>query len=300
MSENKQLVELILEATKFFLLNKGNESNPSIYKSGELTFIGVQKSAQSDLRQFIRTVLKTEDNVPIVQFVGNCARYTQKGTLRAKELILEYLKNRKVIIEWGLTGYDNKNEEAYDINYLVGLIVDLNNIPSIANIVDFHTIKALTDWGCSCSKTNKYFVLVYDDKGGKALFGDDTVTSDSSCDELFCIDGGLQSFEQWTRCLLLNKPIYGLYGARTRENSFYFNTTLFFKCLTDKLNKKNMSSDEIKAYFEGWTERGHLYVESKGDACTKQALLDNAFKMFFDHQLWEKLPKLCKFIDISV
>lgn len=59
---------------------------------------------------------------------------------------------------------------------------------ALANVVDLHTVTALTEWKCNAASCVKNFYIVY----GGAVFGDDVISSDYITDYAYCFEGGVQ------------------------------------------------------------------------------------------------------------
>lgn len=252
------------------------------------------------IRDTILTNTNMLSNTKIIQFVGDCDLYKEEYIVAIKNFVDRVLeKYNDIIIEWGFTGKESFKSNQYDINCIVGEIIDRENIPSIGSLVNYHSVKAIEEWGCSHARNCKLFTLVYSDKG--ALFGDDCDLTDMLCDILVVVDGGIQSFNQIVNCLIDDKQIHVLYGARDTEKERdydvdtktfikYFNAGEFLSIFSDineskqSLNKKNIN--QILSYY---LEERELYDKRKGDANTKDKLFDHAWNKFVDNELWKKM-----------
>lgn len=116
------------------------------------------------------------------------------------------------------------------------------------------------------------------------------------CDELLCVDGGIQSFLQCVNCLLDGKKVTFLHGLRNEIGNQYFSCGEFFYliCCSNEIQSYEQIRDQ---YFK----EKKLFDENKPDADTKLALFNEAWQKF--EQLLEKnsgsiesIRKLCEFV----
>jgi len=97
----------------------------------------------------------------------------------------------------------------------------------LANVVSFHTPAAIggvnggKGWGKDASHLVdgshhvKHFWLVFDDENAMPVrFGDDVLSSDNFSQSLLSLEGGLQSLNQFMRCLSLGQPVKVSYNTR--------------------------------------------------------------------------------------
>lgn len=283
-----------------------------IEREGKRIF-GVHKDNQNALhfqtvRAHILQNLGVHPDTKTVQIVGDSGRFSLEGTKNGKEFLEKRLPKNHLIL-WGYTGKESENG-CTEVNQMVNQLIEadpsfLKN--SLANVVDFHTVEAITKWGCSIAPNNQNFYLVY----GNAKFGDDMISSDYLTDEAFIIEGGIQSFGQLCNFISKGIPSQGIYNLRGENNPDGFNAekgqflTYFSTCeFIDQLKKKienegsltkvqveNFKNDYLKP--QKGPER-HLFNPSRADASTKQALFDTAWKQFIEKSLWMKLD-LCIF-----
>ena len=247
------------------------------------------------INSFKKDYLKINDD--IVQIVGNCELFSEEGTFFAKSYLKSLLQPSDVI-QYGFTGYKHKNQR--DVNQLVSDIIDEQGFLSLANIVDFHTKKALSDWNCTISTCNKNFILAYN-KENSVLFGDDIIFDDL-CDKLILLEGGAQSFSQCVNNILASKPIHGLYGIMDYKNPKYFDKETkdyikyFSACefLSLFANKQALryNLDDVQRIKDNYFNNRVLFNPKKGDSGTKQKLFEDSWNKFMKNELWKRVPKL--------
>ena len=283
----KEIVEKIKTVSEIF---SNYNSQEIIYRyESNYCFWGIREDDQKKIKfQNFRAEILKSMNLPsgtdIIQIIGDSFYQTRTGTVLIKKFISEQISNEKILIEWGYTGLDNTEIPISDINQIVNELIDTCNIPSIANIVDFHTVEAIEKWGCSISRMNRHFILVFN-KSHRVMFGDDTKISDGLCDKLICIEGGIQSFLQCVNALKQDKEIYGLYG--TRSNNRYFSAAEFLDICS---NLSEIGFHKINEYMASKL----LFDKDRSDSLTKDKLFKKAWKKFMVNQLWYKVPVLCK------
>ena len=251
-------------------------------KSGNINYVGT--------RQTILTTMNLTSNTKIIQIVGDCETYSVEGTKKARSVLVNILNQDGILIEYGLTGYKDGN--ACDVNYLVSSIIDKYNIPSIANIVDYHTVVAIEKWKCQISNKCRNFLLVFN-SDHTVKFGDDIQLSDTLCDTTICLEGGAQSFSQCVNSLLQNKKIVMLYGLRDLKKESY---TRYFSC-SEFLNQFiGITEESVEKVKDKYMESVILFNPKKGDANEKQGLFDNAWNKFVEYKLRSRVDDLVKFI----
>ena len=242
-----------------------------------------------EVRNYIsKEIIKDNEKFNILQVIGDCERFSFGGTQFAKKLLTDIVNKKNIVIEWGLTGYDNIEKECYDVNYLTSDIIDSLDVPCIANIVDYHTVEAIQKWGCSISRRCCNFLLYYNNKDCR--FGDDVYISDTLCDDIICFEGGAQSFIQCINGLLLGKKILGISGIRDnlKEDSVkYFSCVEFLDLI--KRNIKSMNIDIIK---ELYLDSCLLFNPNKGDAGEKNRLFQEGWDKLVKYKLYNHLDEL--------
>ncbi len=234
------------------------------------------------------------NSIPFVEVVGDSAPFSLEGTLRARDFIARHIKNN--VTEYGYTGYVNKDGTRCT-NAIVSELVVKNRMLdlTIGNLVATHTPIALEKWGCS-GPDLRYYTLVH-----PARFGDDIITTDYLADRLVVTEGGIQTFAQICNFLLLGKPVYAIKGLRGDKTRFaydegvkktYFSATEFIEFLKQEcekvLNLEPELLDQLKDKYLDPNVR-LLTNPKRGDAGTKQALIDKGWKLFKDMKLYEKL-----------
>lgn len=278
----------------------------------------VNKDEQVDLdfKEIKKQLLESSGlspNASVVQVVGDSAKYSLKGTEAARQFLITNLEDPNLLILWGYTGNGQNEDQELDVNQLVSSWVDEDQSRSnrsLANVVDYHTPLALSDWGCNMSATNRQFFLVC----GDARFGDDVISSDYLTDCLICLEGGVQSLRQIFNCLKRDKQVKIIYNLRGDKNPLCYsaakNAYLDFlsageflaelKEAVDKLKREKgfVNEDDIvsikNTYFGDSTyHRRYLFNPERKDADTKQFLFDHAWKQLLEEKLWDKLH-LCE------
>lgn len=317
-SATKLLVEDILSATKLFESDQTQIIEGTSYlklvKLGNKTFFGIRKDHQSFMNyELARKVILQQLNLPIhskiYQVLGDSAKYHKAGTEFAREYLNKHLEKAGLVL-WGFTGYGTASHER-DANQLVSDWIDLNQAGhrSLANVVDFNTIEALTKWKNQGSLANRNFFLVHDQ--GTAKFGDDVISSDFITDLGICFDGGIQSFRQIVNLLSRNVETYGCYNLRGDNHpaSFdpisqtykqYFSAAEFFDQLKTFLLEKQASGEEpsvrlVEQFKEAYIKEQPLFkFNPKKPVADKAALFETGWKQFMDEELWRRLD-LCNF-----
>jgi hypothetical protein len=319
MTDNSEKVlfsQLIQDVVDKFRSEKstrlvGTGGLSSVKLNGDYLFFGVHKSEQRKLnfkssRSRILEDLNLPNSTPIVQVIGDCTRFSVQGTAIARE----FLKNRitpDCLVFWGHAGL--KGGETADVNQIVNDW--LEECPSrfkraIANIVDFHSLKAITEWGCTFTPENKNFFLVY----GNALYGDDIISSDHLTDIGLALEGGVQTFRQIVDLLSREKVVYGIYGLRGNANPDFwdektgrylsiFSAVEFLNILKCNLDLKNKNKVIDLGLLENFLRdylRGRLLFDARNPAAkTKEALFYDAWRKFSLESLWYKLNN-CLFV----
>jgi predicted ATPase len=297
--------------------------NNKIYR-----FYGIHKDNQSkvdfaQLKSELGNVTGVK-NSKIIQIVGDSSKkyvYTKEGTIFARN-ILKNVFDQDCIIEYGYTG--NVVDDQLDINAFVNEYADRNPSKAnkiVANIVG-HSYIALTRWGCLVSPQVQTFTVIYNDNGlvgdlkeeTYTTFGQDVITSDTLCDEIFCLEGGAQSFNQVINVLAQNKPVTIVTGLRQESVAMFFNASDFFKYIKGKLSaamekvgtrkKKIKNVDALKranaekiieSYIRDY-EKNHKgtppFDKSRGDYNTKMKLLDDGIAKFLDQKLYNRLDQI--------
>lgn len=285
-----------------------------ILTKNDKTFFGVHKDQQhkldfKEVRSHILKSLNLSPDTKIVQVVGDSGNFSVNGTKCGKLFLEKHLKD-EYLIQWGFTEKGRKGDSVHAINQLVTNFLDdkpSRYRHSLANVVDFHTPKAIQDWGCSTTKSNLHYYLVY----GDACFGDDMVSSDALTDIAFFIEGGIQSLGQLFNFLSKGIEIYGVYNLRGYHNPDCFNQQMgkyldyfsvgeFIDLLKAEIDRKNdLNKEQIEQFKNDYLnpstgKKRYLFNPSRPDAPTKQAIWDKAWAKFIKEELWKKLH-LCHF-----
>ena len=310
----------------------------------------------TDLKKLILEKMALPGNSKIIQVVGDCSPFAPEETRFIESFIRERLTGHATakhvthdtrsvqpkpfrrpkaygrrfswapsephVVEYGFTGYDNGDSKC--TNQIVSDIIDKTQIPSLANLVAFHSVIALNR-GCKFSRVNTHKTLVYSIDKGKSVgdyvstpdrlvqFGDDISVTDSICDGLIVIEGGSQSFAQVINCLADNKPIHGLQRVRNltkqedwneKTNSFiqYFSAVEFLTHIQDKIykfpNVAEITVEHIKSFVDEYFAEGrrHLFDPRRFDASTKNELFDKGMNKFIEKELWKNLDSCCNFM----
>jgi len=144
-----------------------------------------------------------------VQVVGDSQLFDEIGTAYNR-LFLESKLSRDSMILWGFTGRSCNEGRNADVNGLVSDLIAADpehwQNRCLANVVSYHTPFALENWGCGGSHHVRHFWLVYDSERN-VCFGDDVLSSDNFSRALISLEGGIQSLNQFMRCLSLGQPV---------------------------------------------------------------------------------------------
>lgn len=288
-----------------------------------MQFFGVKRENQEELdftvvRSMILDKMGLSPETKTIQVVGDSAAYSGPGTAKGREFLNEILNNNPdALILWGFTGNQRGQLDELDVNQLVNTWIEEE--PSrasrtLANVVDKHTVQAISEWKCKVSPSNTNFFLVYGDVNKGALFGDDVISSDSITDKLVLLEGGVQSFTQAVNCLSRDVEIQGVYNLRVTKNSStyvipegldiqYFGAAEFLQLLKDETALKRarltkdettskevyLTTDEVEIIRKSYLETHHLFNPYRPDGGTKERLFAKAWKDFTEGRLWEKL-----------
>ena len=277
-----------------------------LIRKNQNVYFGIHKDHQKFLnfarvRQHILQALGLHPETRIVQVVGDSGRFSLEGTAKASRFLQNHLREENLLI-WGFTGKGQKNEPK-ETNQLVSDWLEENPQrfkKALANIVDYHSPKAISEWNCTYPLTHQNFLLVY----GNACFGDDIMTSDYLTDEAYLIEGGIQTFSQFCNFAYRDLPITGIYHLRGENNPDcfdvfshhhleYFSASEFLDLLKQEMFlKKTMTTEEVEQFKDHYLNpfekpKRHLFNPSRPDASTKQALWDKSWGFFKQHQLWK-------------
>jgi hypothetical protein len=200
-----------------------------------------RSSYRDDLLSFVRG---DRDSSQIVQIVGDCYPFNVPAALGVEEMLRARLKtDEESLFLWGFTGCPPPGR---DLNQIVNDLIDED--PEVrwprcfANVVDFGTMRALTDWGCRTPirpARQKVFILVT----GNADFGDDMDVSDGITDELLVFEGGLQCFMQIVNCLERGCEIKVLSDLRNLDEAPRFSASRLVLLL---LNRGDVPPKTVK------------------------------------------------------
>lgn len=295
---SRDLTQLMNEAVTRFLKNEGNPltSNFQHLEIDGVHFYGVHKDQQlqsstaetralyQQLKSHILQNMGLQPDTQVIQVVGDSAKYTEEGTERGKEFLFKDLSSN-CLIEYGYTSHDSPTRRC--VNAIVGNIIEENNLQhrAIGNLVNRHSKTALTEWGCTGIPL-KHYMIVYNEEG--TVFGDDTISSDFFGDTLRVLEGGIQSFQQIVHALMLDQKVEAISNLRTFETAqfegkYYFSATEFLKQL---LHDK---PTDLQAWYDAYLDKHLIANPKRGDYATKKPLLDNAWKLFIENNLYEKL-----------
>lgn len=273
-------------------------------------FFGLKKELQLSLdfekaRPLILQNMGLPPDAKFLQVVGDSAKFSAAGTEAGRRFLEKHLADDSKAILWGFTGQGLSGDAALDVNQLVNDWVDADKARSsrtLANVVDFHTVKAIRDWKCSISTSNYNFFVVY----GDAKFGDDVISSDSLTDVAVCLEGGVQSFCQIVNFLDRKRKVVGIYNLRgstnpayfdpeTKQYMVYFSAGEFLSLLKSEVDrKKEITSADIEKFKDAYLKTHQLINLRRPDAETKQALFDAAWTLFQEKRLWQRL-EICEF-----
>ena len=313
-SEIKKIVEDILFVSSKFLNNEGKIISTTnflqFFEYDNKKYFGIHKNKQEELSfQQIRTEILKKLNLPdytkITQIIGDSAQFSKEGTRYAQSYLYKKIEDKNILILWGFTGYGTFQSETLDTNQLVNNWIDADTSRAtrcLANVVDFHTIKAINNWGCNISPNVKNLYIVYDE----AKFGDDIISSDSITDIAICLEGGIQSFCQITNFLANDIKVFGISNLRGKKHQAsydpsskkylnYFSAAEFLYLLSKK-NPKSVK--DVENFKTKYLKTRHLFNSSRPDAETKSALFEKAWKKFIEKKLWTKLEN-CHFIKFN-
>ena len=278
----------------------------------DMKFFSVHKNIGKINKQELIDTLEFPKNSEILQIIGDSVRcFSYEGSVRLQKYFEKELCEitpdgkilpKPIIIQWGLTGYYHADlSGSYgDINGIVNKHIDKFEPMSIANIVDYHTPKAISEWNCSISRLNRKFLLVHKENGAK--FGDDTFM-DSLCDRTICAEGGIQSFLQSVNILLMDKQIVFILGLRTDKNKDLFSCAEFFEMITDEnvynsLKDSDKQTQLLNQFYDWCIKTKTLFDSKSSDAGCKQALLDEAWTKF-EQLIKTDFKQLCSFINLQ-
>lgn len=280
----------------------------------DIVIFGVKREDQASidfptLRSALAKEMGYSEPKRYIQFIGDSALYSVEGTKFAQQEVNRILSNdQNSIVLYGYTGSKNKEgQERRDINQLLSDWVDADEARAdrvIANIVDKHTVMAINQWGCIGSEKIRYFFLVYSDgKEPSVEFGQDIPSSDGLTDlKAYSLEGGIQSLRQIVYMLNKDIPIHGIANLRNLtelNNPRFFDPTSklpylsaveFIEFMKKKIQlcKSEISPELLAEFSRDYLDSHALYNKNKGDASTKCALWDAAWKDFIN-AAWKKL-----------
>lgn len=244
-------------------------------------------------------------NTKVVQVVGDSLPYSQTGTEMAKELLRQKITSDCMVL-YGYTGHA-KQDGTRCVNAALSDIVQEKELmdKTVGNLVGFHTLQALQNWGCSGPDLSHYIVVYGDDDSKRdtgTVFGDDILVSDSIHDELLMVEGGVQSFAQACNTLQRGIPIAILTGLRTEASAYaieddvrtpYFAAAQFMKDVIAFMDQTSNAMD-WDSFYRGYFGKGRCYLADpkRADYDTKQKLMDCAWAQFLEEKLYLKIREL--------
>lgn len=299
VKEFEQGIAATLEGTQYLKIKEDSHTK----------YFGIHKDEQALLDfTYAKTKILEKLCLPadtqIIQVIGDSQTYIESGTSFCKEYLNQMLDEHRHLVLWGFTGQKSKSGDRLDANQIVNQWVDASpnrTKRALANIVDFHTVKAIEGGKCDIAQTVQNFYVVY----GQAKFGDDIISSDSITDLGLCLEGGVQSFCQVVNFLSLNIKVQGVFNVRGQQNSNnydshrqeylqYLSAAEFIFMLNQhiqnkQLNGSKISVDDIENFKESYLKTHYLCNPNRQDVNLKKALFDVAWKKFIDEQLWLRL-----------
>jgi hypothetical protein len=263
------------------------------------------------MKSKILQIMGLSPDTQVIQVVGDSsAAFSPEGTKRAKEFLKEQLVTGNSLVSYGYTGLTEKDGTRC-VNAAVSDVIIENEMRSrvVANLVGFHTPTALTEWKNSGPVLRHYVIVYGDDETCRetgTVFGDDVITSDFFADSLLLLDGGAQSFRQACNALLLDQKITVLSGLRTPERSYlkgevltpYFVAANFLKEIAQLiLENKDISEQFLEEWYRNHFGLGKCYVGNPKNPNfdTKQKLLDDAWNLFIQEELYRKIESSVTF-----
>ncbi len=266
--------------------------------------IKATRKRYSEIKSRLLAKMELSPDTPFIEIVGDSAAYSPTGTTRTLHFLDQYLPIDAVWI-YGYTGH-TKDNGTKCVNAAVSYLAEKRNHldKTIGNLVGFHSPAALDEWGCTGPDLNHYILVYGDDETNRktgTVFGDDITTSDFLSDRLLLAGGGIQSFRQACNFFLLERPVLAIDELRGDNTRFavlpdgtrkdYFSAPEFLQFIKMRIAscKEVISEDLLNAWYNSYL-RTHLLADPKrNDYDTKQKLLDEAWKLFKEHRLYEKL-----------
>ncbi len=267
-----------------------------------------EKVDYAGLRQDISAELGFTKTVSFSQVIGDTNAYSKKGTQDSKKYLTNQLENviPDDIILYGLTGRRSPDGSCLGANPLVNAWLDESPSPKkcarvIANVVDFHTVEAITKWGCRVSENITNFYLVYSNPNPSVMFGDDVQSSDNlTNNKAFCFDGGIQSLRQCFYMMKRGIKIEALVGLRDFSDSKlticsftnlpYLSASEFINSLNDITKAKNATVEDVKQGISRYLASHAPYAKNAKDASTKDALWEATLIDIIQGSLWNLIP----------
>lgn len=211
--------------------------------------------------------------------------------------LARFAQDHPFILQYGFTGNSARDPKVQfqaeaDANHLVSLVIDGTRgaIPSFANVVDHHSVQALTQWGCSWSRYNGAFV-VWCNKG-KALFGDD-VQCDLLCNRLILLEGGAQSWLQAVQVLVQGGTIDCAWNLRTEEGRELFSASEFLDyCKTIETKDWERGPEFVDSIVVKFLQGRKMTDIHSPHYLTKQPLFVRAWSLFKEHRVWSRLSRV--------
>lgn len=304
---------------------------PIIYKNNQVASKGVslftadnskifaierneQKIINYDQLRFgIQYHMGIKQNYPrFTQLIGDSQLFSASGTRFAQHVLNEFVNKMypDSIVLFGFTGKYDEQTKATEVNHLLSLMVDNKTIDDnrvLANMVDFHTPAAISEWpGTFISENIKYFTLVYSDSiKPETKFGEDTPTTDNLTNSAaICFEGGIQSLLQAINLLNRNIPVVGVTGLRDLSDMTnpryydvdsskpYLSAIGFLQYIQEKTKRQTITETDIKKCIAEYLNTYALYNIWAKDADTKQALWEEAMNKFITYKTWTKLDRL--------
>ena len=257
------------------------------------------------LRQNLPAEMGIDKEAKFDQIVGETNAYSLEGTDRCKAHLNYYLKqNPKNAFLWGLTG-KSIDKTRLSANTLVNTLLDTHPELAkrfIANIVDFHTVQAITKWGCKISENIVNFYLIYSANEPKVLFGDDVPSSDNLTNNtVICFDGGIQSLRQ--ALYMMKRNIHVQAQTHLREISEaihtdpntqlpYLSAAKFLEVIAVVAKNPEATAEDREKAIDEYLKIHVTHNIKAPDASTKLGLWELALADLRDGDFWKTIPTL--------
>lgn len=286
LTEHLQLIQI--DGVNFYGIHRDDQMKESVEATSK---------AYHEIKSYILAAMKLHPETLIYEVVGDSAPYSLEGTKRTKEFLKETIPLQSLVL-YGYTGHF-RDTGARCVNASVSDFIMEENRPTMGNLVGFHTPAALEKWGCSGPDLNHYFVVYGDNESCRehgTVFGDDVTSSDYIADHLLLCEGGIQSFRQACNFLLLERSVTAISDLRSEktravEGVKYFAASEFLAYVKEKVShaESEITDKILNEWYEDYFHH-HLFSDPKrNDADTKKKLMHEAWAIFVDNKLHEKL-----------